>query len=102
MRAATPTDRPQRNPETAFRQIGDEGGLVVVPGRAEVKVLNPVGIAIFRLLDGRHTVAEIARAVASEFDVTEERALADVGAFLDELDRNGMLHGPEKGEEPAP
>lgn len=98
----TPTARPQRNRETAYRQIGDEGGLVVLPGRAEVKVLNPTGIAIFRLLDGRHTVAEIARAVASEFDVTEEQALADVGAFLDELDRNGMLERAETAEEHVP
>jgi len=84
-------ERPRRHPDTAFRQIGDEGGLVVIPGRAEVKVLNPTGIAVFRLLDGNHTVGEIARAVAAEFEVTEEQALADVEEFLGELDRHGML-----------
>ncbi len=31
---------PKKHPDSAFRAIGDEGGLVVLPGRAEVKVLN--------------------------------------------------------------
>ncbi len=35
---------PRRHPDTAFRPVGDEGGLVVIPGRSEVKVLNPVAM----------------------------------------------------------
>jgi hypothetical protein len=90
MSATIPT-QPRRSPDTSFRQIGDEGGLVVLPGRAEVKVLNPAGIKIFSMLDGTHTVAEIAAAVASEFDVTPENAAEDVQVFLRELAQHGML-----------
>ncbi len=88
-------ERPRRHPDTAFRQVGDEGGLVVLPGRSEVKVLNPTGIAIYRLLDGTHTPEEIARAVTEEFEVSGERALEDVRTFLEDLERNGMLADPE-------
>jgi coenzyme PQQ synthesis protein D (PqqD) len=82
---------PRRHPDTAFRQIGDEGGLVVLPGRAEVKVLNPVGIAIYALLDGTRDIDALARAVADTFDVEPDTARRDVEAFLDDLRRAGMI-----------
>lgn len=85
------TSNPVRHPDTSFRQIGDEGGLVVLPGRAEVKVLNPTAIKVFSMLDGKHTVREIAAAVATEFDVTPEQAFQDVDLFLRELAEHGML-----------
>jgi len=82
---------PRRHPDTAFRQIGDEGGLVVLPGRAEVKVLNPVGIAVFSLLDGSRDIDALASAVVEEFDIEPAQARNDVVAFLTELQREGML-----------
>ena len=88
---------PRRHPDTAFRQIGDEGGLVVLPGRAEVKVLNPVGIAVFSLLDGSRDLDTLAAAIAGEFDIEIEKAREDVIAFLSELQREGML-----ADEPSP
>lgn len=84
-------DRPRRHADSSFRKIAEEGGLVVLPGRAEVKVLNPAGIKIFSMLDGEHTREEIARAVCEEFEVSEENALRDVNSFVDDLGRHGML-----------
>ena len=84
-------DRPRRHPDSSYREIGGEGGLVVLPGRAEVKVLNPVGVKIFALLDGERTLREIASEVAAEFDVGSETALRDARDFLSDLDAHGML-----------
>jgi len=85
---------PRRHPDTAFRPVGDEGGLVVIPGRSEVKVFNPVAIKVFSMLDGSHNVEAIVAAVTKEFDVTDEQASTDVAAFLGELDANGLLAAP--------
>jgi hypothetical protein len=82
---------PRRNSMASFRQMGDEGGLVVMPDRNEVKVLNPVGIKVFSLLDGAHSEAQLAEAVADEFEIGLEQASEDVALFLGELRRNGML-----------
>ncbi len=89
--APTSPGRPRRHPDSAFRRIGEEGGLVVLPGRAEVKVLNPVAIEIFGLLDGEHSVDAIVEAIRKEYEVSEEDARRDVVDFLDELGRHGML-----------
>jgi hypothetical protein len=82
---------PCRSPDGAHRSIGDEGGLVVLPAKAEVKVLNPVGTIVYGLLDGKHSVDEIVSAVVAEFEVKEEDARRDVEAFLEELDSEGLL-----------
>jgi len=85
---------PARHPDAAFREIEDEGGLVVLSHKAEVKVLNPVGIRVFELIDGTRTPEEVARAVFDEFEVAYETALSDVYEFLGELDKHGMLAHP--------
>ncbi len=84
-------DRPRRHPDSSYRAIGDEGGLVVLPGRAEVKVLNPVAVKIFSLLDGKHTLDDIVSEVTAEFDVPTEVARRDAEEFLQELAGHGML-----------
>jgi hypothetical protein len=88
---ATVDSRPRRHPDAAFRAIGEDGGLVVLPGQAVVKVLNPVGSTVFGLLDGENSVGEIAERIVKEFDVTEDQALGDIRAFLFDLAKNGML-----------
>ncbi len=82
---------PRRHPETAFRPVADEGGLVVLPSRSEVKVLNPVGSKVYAMLDGKHSLDEIVAAVVAEFDVGAADARRDVEAFVDELADSGML-----------
>ena len=84
-------DFPKRHPDSSFRPIGDDGGLVVLPGKAEVKVLTPVAIRIFGLLDGSRTLDQIVDEVTAEFEVPRETALIDLKAFLEELSSNGML-----------
>jgi len=90
---------PRRHPDTAFRAIGDEGGLVVLPTEAEVKVINPVGAKVFELLDGEHSVDAITEAVVAEFEIGHEAARRDVEAFIRDLEANGMLDVAESAEE---
>jgi dienelactone hydrolase len=82
---------PRRDPETACRSVADEGYLVVVPSRAAVEVLNPVGGKIYSMLDGKHNADDIVRALMDEFEVNAEQARHDLDAFLDELRKKGML-----------
>ena len=97
MSTSNPTQvtHPRRNPKTSFRDFGEDGGLVVLPGRAEVKVLNAVGMRIYPLLDGKHSRDQIVDAIVSEFEISPEEARQDLDAFLSELGANGMLAGSE-------
>jgi hypothetical protein len=86
----------RRHPDCAFRKMGDEGGLVVLPGKAEVKVLNDAGATIFSMLDGEHSPEEIARRVADDFEIPEAQALKDVEAFVASLAKEEMLATPSE------
>ena len=83
--------RPSRLQGSSFREIKEEGGLVVLPRRREVKVLNPTAMRVWALLDGTKTDEDLAAALAAEFDVTPEAALADVRALLADMASQGML-----------
>ena len=72
-----PDQRPRRNPDAAFRNY-DGQAVVVLPGKAEINVLNPVGGRIFDLLDGKHTIAEIVDVICDEFEVDAGAAKSDV------------------------
>ncbi len=85
----------------AYRDVAEEGGLVVLTDRAQVKVLNPVGSRVFALLDGEHTVAAIIDVVTREFEVEGSEAGRDVREFLEELAEAGMLAGTEGAPEGA-
>ena len=85
------TMRPRRHPDSAYKSIAGEGGLVVLPGKAEVKVLNPTGVHIFSLLDGEHSLEEIARSIFEEYEVPMDSARRDVQEFVAALGAQGML-----------
>ncbi len=93
---------PRRHPETAYRAVGEDGGLVVQPTHSVVQVLNAVGSKVYSLLDGNHTVRRIVDAVIEEFEVPRDQAERDVSDFLHELGTHGMLvsdeDAPENGE----
>jgi hypothetical protein len=87
----SPSHTPHRAAGSAFRAVGDEGGLAVLPGRGEVKVLNEVGSRVYALIDGKRTIGELVRQIADEFEVTPDQAAADVNEFLSVLEAEGLV-----------
>lgn len=81
---------PRRHPDAAFRVV-EGNGVVVLPGAGEVQLLNPSGARVWELIDGSRSVGEISRALAEEFDISQETARADTEAFIRNLARQGML-----------
>jgi hypothetical protein len=65
--------------------------MVVVPGRAEVQILNPVGTRVWSLIDGERSVLQIIEALTGEYDVDETQLERDVREFVDSLDQRDML-----------
>lgn len=84
---------PKRHPRLAVKNLGNDGGVAVLPERAKPKRLNAVGIRVLLLIDGKRTVSSIARTITAEFEVDYERALRDVLSFLKKLDAARMLAG---------
>ncbi len=75
------------------QQVIDE--LMLVPldqGRlGHVYIMNEIAGHIWDLLDGRNRVEDILGNILDEFEVTPERAEADLVAFLRQLEEVGMV-----------
>ena len=77
-------------------------GLMSTPVDDEIVFLNPgtdsyvaldrIGRRIWELLASPQRVADLADALAAEFDADVSIVGPDVAAFLDELKREGMVH----------
>lgn len=92
-----------RHPDVVTRTIGEETLLVPV-GQTIVDLsclftLNDTGNFIWEQLAAPATSAEIAAAVAREFDVTGEQAEQDVTLFIEELTREKCIVEVDTGED---
>lgn len=79
------------------RRIAGETVIVPVSGSADtvgaVYTLNEVGSFVWRLIDGRRSVREIAEAVGSEYAVKPDQAAHDVDELVTLLEAKGLV-GP--------
>lgn len=62
-----------------------DGGLVLSS--------NVVGARIWELIEQQRTACEIARQLAADYDVPDDRAHRDVAAFIDALVARGLVAG---------
>ena len=76
------------------------GETLVVPVRAKVGDLasiysfNGTASLIWKFLESPRTVAELAQAVARDYEVEAEQAEQDVAEFLDEMKAVGLVEVP--------
>jgi len=63
-------------------EIVDDEAVIVLADAGEVNVLNSVGTRVWQLSDGARNLAQIAEALADEFEVSLEQAQDDVREFM--------------------
>jgi Coenzyme PQQ synthesis protein D (PqqD) len=83
------------NRDFVTRRIADETIIVPVVGGVgdldAIFTLNDVGSHIWRLIDSPTTVHAIVEEIGREFDVSPDRAEADVVEFLDKLAEAALI-----------
>ncbi len=60
-------------------------------GRGEYFALDEIGTMIWKQLEGGAKLGEIAREVAREYEVTEDKALTDIITLIDELRTKALV-----------
>lgn len=81
---------PNKSLHTASRII-DRQAVVVIPGKGQVNLLNPVGSRLWELADGKKSLNELAMLISNEFEVEPEVAYLDTEEFVRELLEKRML-----------
>lgn len=84
------SERPERNPKLAWREIGGEI-VIISPDDSQVHELNETASLVWKQADGTRTREEIAAVVASEFEVDLAAAAADVAELTTVLSEKHLL-----------
>lgn len=79
-----------RRDRVIVQQVEDQAVLLDIES-GEYFALNDVGKSVWDLCDGTRTVAEVADAICSGYDVMEEVALTDTSSLLEALAGVGLV-----------
>ena len=81
----------QRNTSILWRELDGEA-VLLSPTAGSSYNLNHVGTFIWKLLDGKHTPADIATMICEVYEVEFEQALQDVQSILADMRANNLLN----------
>jgi SynChlorMet cassette protein ScmD len=82
---------PIANPVAVLREEFDDWAVLFNPDTAEAVGINPVGVAVWKLMDGRRSVEEIIREISDQFDKVPSTVGEEVSAFVAQLTERGFV-----------
>jgi SynChlorMet cassette protein ScmD len=84
-------DKPIANPDLVLREEFDDWAVLFNPDTGDGFGMNPVGVFIWKLMDGNHTEAAITEAVRAAYEDVPDDAEAHVKEFIEDLVRRGFV-----------
>ena len=91
------TDKPIANPTVVLREEFDDWAILFNPDTAEAIGTNPVGVAVWNLMDGTHSLKEILDEIHDQFADVPDAAEKDLTAFIKDLAERGFVGYEVKG-----
>lgn len=85
------TDRPIANPIVVLREEFDDWAVLFNPDTADALGTNPVGVAIWKRMDGKKCIEDIVSEIRTNFEDTPDNAFAEIEAFVNVLAENGFV-----------
>ncbi len=83
-------DKPIASPSVILREEFDDWAVLFDPETGKAHGLNPVGVFIWKRLDGKHTIEDILKELKEECEDAPPEAQNDVIEFIQELVKNGL------------
>lgn len=85
------SDKPVANPVVVLREEFDDWAVLFNPDTAEAVGINPIGVAIWKLMDGERNLEGIVAEVKDRFADVPETALEEVTTFVGNLVESGFI-----------
>ena len=86
-----PTDKPIANPIVVLREEFDDWAVLFNPDTAEAVGTNPVGVAVWKRMDGKRSLAEIVAEVKNSFAGVPDAVVQEIATFVDRLAASGFV-----------
>ena len=84
------TDRPIANPIVVLREEFDDWAVLFNPDTAGAVGTNPVGVAVWKRMDGKKSLEEIVSEIKNDFEDTPDAVLEEISTFVNTLAENGF------------
>ena len=84
-------DKPIANPIAVLREEFDDWAILFNPDTADAVGTNPVGVAVWKRLDGKRSIEDIVAEIKNSFEDTPDAALKEITAFVDTLNEKGFV-----------
>jgi SynChlorMet cassette protein ScmD len=85
------TDGPIANPIVVLREEFDDWAVLFNPDTSEAAGINPVGVAIWKLMDGKRSVEDIATEIKNSFEDTPDTLFKEIASLVNTLAENGFV-----------
>jgi SynChlorMet cassette protein ScmD len=83
-------DKPMANSSVMLREEFDDWAILFDPDSGDAHGLNPLGVFIWKRLDGKHTTDDILTELKADCEDVPSEAQSDITEFIQELIQNGL------------
>ena len=87
----SPSTPPIPNPVVVLREEFDDWAVLFNPDTAAAVGINPVGVAVWKLLDGKRSLDDIVSEIGRQYDDVPGAAREDLEKFIDDLVQGGYV-----------
>jgi SynChlorMet cassette protein ScmD len=85
------SEKPIANPVVVLREEFDDWAVLFHPDTANAVGINPVGVALWKLMNGDRTLENLVDEIKDQFSDVPDRAIEDLTAFVENLAENGFV-----------
>ena len=83
-------EKPMANPLIVLREEFDDWAVLFDPDSGDAFGLNPIGVHIWKRLDGNHAVKDILRDLREHYEDVPGEAVGDLQEFIEDLVQRGL------------
>ena len=92
------SSKPIINSVVVLREEFDDWAVLFNPDTANAVGINPVGVSVWKLMDGNRTLEDLVDEIKDQFADVPDEAIEDLTAFVENLAENGFVgYELEKG-----
>jgi len=91
------SDKPIVNPQVVLREEFDDWAILFDPNTGNAVGINPMGVFIWKRLEGRHTIQDILKEVRENCENVPKEAKEHIEEFIRNLIERGFIeYGPQE------
>lgn len=84
-------DKPIANPIVVLREEFDDWAVLFNPETADAVGTNPVGVAVWKRMNGKRSLADIVSEVKNSFENVPDAVSEEIATFVNRLAENGFV-----------